>query len=153
MVSVHDNLVYAQHVDYEARRVVLHTLYLRSDPPEYTDIVFTGVIAYHAEQQAFHSGGLLGNVLFSAEESDAAFVLGQYSKALAAAKDYGWPVRGYSDLGDLAARLTSGGAKCFEIHGSCGLSGFVFAESMEFHSRPSRACVGDAEPHDGPGNQ
>ena len=146
MVSVHDNLVYAQAVDYEGCRVVLHTVYQPADPPEFTDIVFAGVVAYHVEHQAFRGVGVSANILFDAEESEAASVLGRYTDLLAAAKNYGWPALEYDSPADLAARLAACGAKCFEIHSSCGLSGFVFAASMEFRRRQTRAQVADAEP-------
>ena len=144
MPSVHDNLVYAQAVDYEACRVVLHTVYPHTDPPEFTDIVFDGVVAHHIEQQVFRGVGVSANVLFDVEESEAASVLGRYGDLLAAAKNYGWPALEYDNLADLIVRLTAGGTKCFEIHSSCGLSGFVFAARMEFRCRPSRAQVLEA---------
>lgn len=141
MVSVHDNVVYAQSCDYAACRVVLHTCYPNAEPSEFTDIVFDGVVALHVEQQGFGRDGVPGNVLFGVEESDAAVVLGQYSELLAATKNYGWPLL-YDGLEDLMSRLTAGGSKCFEVHSSCGLFGFVFAASMDFRARLSRATVG-----------
>jgi hypothetical protein len=141
MMSVHDNLVYAQTLDYERCQVVLHTVYPHAEPPEFTDIVFDGVVAYHIEQQAFGGGGMAANILFDAEESGATNVLSRYAALLAATRNYGWPVPEYDDLDDLASRLTAGGAKCFEVHSSCGLCGFVFAASMEFRRRSSGARV------------
>jgi hypothetical protein len=146
MLSVHDNLVYAQVVDYEACLIILHTVYQHSNPPEFTDIVFTGVVAYHTEQAQFRDNGLSANVIFEAEESPVAHVLGRFGELFAAAKQYGWPAQKYSDLAELAAQLTAGGAKSFEIHSSCGLSGFVFAANMEFRRRPSRAELAGAKP-------
>jgi hypothetical protein len=102
LVSVHDNLVYAQAVDNDGCRVVLHTVYPHTDPPEYTDIEFVGVVAYHIEQQAFRGGRVSANVVFDAEESDPAPVLGRYTAILAAAKNHGWPVLAYDDPADLA---------------------------------------------------
>ena len=54
---------------------------------------------------------------------------------------HGWPVSQYDGLNDLAFKLTNGGAKCFEVHGVCGVHGFVFASSVEFRGRQSRAEV------------
>lgn len=141
MPSVHDNLVYAQTTDYEACRLVLHAIYPQADPPEFTDIVFEGVIACHIERQAFHGKGVSANVLFDIAEGDAALTLGQYADLLTATENYGWPILEYHGLHDLTARLTAGGEKCFETHSSCGLGGFVFATSMEFRRRSSRAPV------------
>ena len=139
--SVHDNLVYAHKVDYEECRIVLHTIYQPVEPPEFTDIVFEGVVAHHFELQAFRGGSIPINILFDVAETRPAFILEAYSDLLIRTKNYGWPVMGYDGLEDLVSRLTAGGAKCFEIHGSCGLCGFVFAGHMEFRRRESRALV------------
>ncbi|HEX5271348.1 MAG TPA: hypothetical protein VFW33_12705 [Gemmataceae bacterium] len=139
--SVHDNWVYAQAVDYERCRVVLHTVYPHVEPPEYTDIVFEGVTAVHFELPLFARGPYPANVLFDAEEAAARDVLEAYLPLLEQHRNYGWPVFEWSDLDDLAVQLTDGGARCFEVHGSCGLHGFVFAASMEFRPRQSRAQV------------
>jgi hypothetical protein len=144
--SVHDNWVYAQAVDHERRRIVLHTIYPHVEPPEFTDIVFDGVVVHHFEQQKVSGGQCPANVLFDAEESEPAIILGQYTELLARTKNCGWPVPEYADLDDLASRLTTSGAKCFEVQGTCGLHGFVFATSMEFRRRQSRARVAYAEP-------
>jgi hypothetical protein len=144
--SVHDNWVYAQAVDHERCRVVLHTVYPHVEPPEYTDIVFEGVVVHHFEQQMVGGGPDPVNVLFDAAEADPAILLGQYTELLARTRNYGWPVPSYDGTGDLVSRLTAGGTRCFEIHGTCGLHGFVFAASMEFRRRPSRAEVTEAGP-------
>ena len=49
--SVHDNWLYAHAVDHERCRIVLHTVYPHVEPPEYTDVVFEGVVVHHFEQQ------------------------------------------------------------------------------------------------------
>jgi hypothetical protein len=139
--SVHDNWVYAQAVDHERCRVVLHTIWPHSDPPEYTDIVFEGVAVHHFEQQKMGGGPCPANVLFDVEEADPLDILGQYQGLLARTRNHGWPVLRYDGLEDLAAQLTAGGARCFEVHGVCGLHGFVFARSMELRARESRAEV------------
>jgi hypothetical protein len=139
--SVHDNWLYAQAVDHERCRIVLHTVYPHVEPPEYTDIIFEGVVVHHFEQQKVGGGPYPANVLFDVEEADPLFILGQYEGLLARTKNYGWPVHHYEGLGDLAAQLTAGGPRCYEVHGVCGLHGFVFARSVEFRPRTSRAEV------------
>ncbi|MBD2102630.1 hypothetical protein [Leptolyngbya sp. FACHB-261] len=141
-ISVHDNWVYAQAVDHDRRRIVLYTVYPHATPSEYTDVVFEGVVTHHFEQQNVGGGDPYpSNVLFDVEESDPTFILGSYSDLLARTKNYGWPVQAYDDLQDLVNRLTAGGAKCFEVHGTVGIHGFVFAMSMTFRERPGRAEV------------
>src|SRR5262245_18735948 len=119
--SVHDNWLYAQAVDHERCRVVLHTVWPHGEPPEYTDVVFEGVAVHHFEQQMVGGGPSPANVLFDVEEADPLFILGQYEGLLSRTKNYGWPVSNYDGLGDLAAQLTAGGARCFEVHGVGGL--------------------------------
>jgi hypothetical protein len=140
--SVHDNWVYAQVIDHERCRIFLHTVWPHGGPPEYTDIVFEGVVVHHFEQQKVSPGPDLANVLFDVEEADPLFLLGQYEELLARTRSHGWPVCRYNGLDDLVAQLTAGGARCFEVHGVCGLHGFVFARSLEFRARQTRAEVG-----------
>ena len=144
--SVHDNCLYAQAVDHERCRIVLHTVYTHTDPREYTDILFDGVVVHHFEQQKVGAGSYPVNVLFDVEESDPAFILDQYSELLIRTKNHGWPVFKYDGTEDLVSQLTAGGAKCFAVHGTCGLHGFVFAASMEFRRRQSRMEITEAEP-------
>jgi hypothetical protein len=140
-VSVHDNWLYAQAVDHEQRRIVLHTVYPHVAPPEYTDVVFEGVVVHHFEQQGFGNSSKAANILFDVQETDSFFILRHYETLLASTRDYGWPVLRYENLNDLVAQLTAGGAKCFEVHGTLGLHGFVFAQSVKFRARQARAEV------------
>src|SRR5204863_3753197 len=112
---VHDNWIYAQAVDHERCRVVLHTVWPHGRPPEYTDIVFEGVVVHHFEQQKVGSGPHPANVLFDVEEAEPGFILGQYRELLARTEGYGWPLMEYDGIEDLASRLTARGAKCFEV--------------------------------------
>ena len=142
--SVHDNWVYAEAVDLDRCRVVLHTYYPHVVPHEFTDIVFDGVVVHHFEERRVGDGRILErpwNVLFDAEEVEPTAILGQYADLMARTQKYAWPVAKYNGLDDLASQLTSGGARCFWVNGTYGLTGFVFATSMEFRSRQSRAEV------------
>jgi hypothetical protein len=139
--SIHDNWIYAQVVDHERCRIVLHTVYPHADPPEYTDVVFAGVVVHHFEQQKVGRGPCPANVLFDVEEADPLFILGQHGELLARTKNHGWPVPCYVRLEDLAEQLTADGARCFEVQAVCGLGGFVFARSMELRAREARAEV------------
>lgn len=142
MVSVHDNEVYSHVVDYEECRIVLHTYYPPAVSPEFTDIVFSGVVAHHFEYQGFKTSGAPGNILFDVVESPLATVLGKYSELLAVAKNYSWPLLNYDGPDDLSVRLSSKNVRCYEVISSCGLCGFVLASSMEYQHRETRAQVG-----------
>ena len=141
-IYVHDNWVYAQTVDHEQCRIILHTFYPHIDPPEYTDVVFEGVVVHHFEQQRVGGGPLHpANVLFDIEEVDPKYILNQYAELFSRTRKYGWPVWKYDGIEDLILRLTEHGAKCFDVHGTFGIHGFVFAASIEFRPRDSRAEV------------
>jgi hypothetical protein len=64
MLSIHDNNVYAYFVDCANRRVVLHTSFRDREPHEFTDVIFSGVVAQFFEHV------LPGNILFGIEEED-----------------------------------------------------------------------------------
>ena len=140
-VSVHDNWLYAHSVDYEKCRIVLHTVYPHVQPPEYTDVVFDGVVVHHFEQQRIGNGQTPANVLFDVEEADPVYVLKEFRELLERVRKYGWPGQEYEGVEDLAAQLTAGRARCFRVNGVCGLDGFVFASSLQFLTRSSRAEV------------
>jgi hypothetical protein len=143
--TVHDNWLYAQVVDHEKCRIVLHTVWPHQKPPEYLDIIFEGVVLHHFEQQKVGSGPEPAHVLFDVEEADPLYVLGQYPDLLARTKQWGWPMLHYDRLDDLVAKLMAGGAKCYEVYAVCGVHGFVFATSMTLRPRQSRANVADGD--------
>ena len=138
-ISVHDNFVYAQAVDYGHGRIVLHTVYADAEPHEYTDVVFDGVLACHLEQEQFGRSPYGANILFDVKEAELKNTLGQYGELLARTKNYAWPILEYETVEDLVKKLTASGAKCFEVHSSFGLCGFVIATSLEIRPRKSRA--------------
>jgi hypothetical protein len=127
--------------DHERCRLVLHTVYPHVQPPEYTDVVFEGVVVHHFEQQKMGNDSVPANVLFDVKEADAPHVLAQYTGLLDRTKNYGWPAHTYEGMEDLIGQLVATGARCFEVSGVCGLGGFVFASSLQFRTRPSRAEV------------
>ena len=143
--GIHDNWLYAQTVDHERGRIVLHTVYPHVEPPaapEWTDVVFEGVVVHHFQEARFWSGPDPACVLFDIEECAAIDVFAEYAELLAGSRGRGWPVLRYDGLDDLAAQLQTGGARCFAVEGVCGIQGFVFARSMELRPREGRAEVG-----------
>ena len=131
--NVHDNSVYAYSVFADARRIVLHTEYRDVPPVEYTDVVFSGVVAYHFE------GSLQHNILFDVFEDDVETVLKEYSWLFARLKNYGWPSIDYDDLPDLCRSLQAKNIRAYRIGSSYGLGGFVFSSSSEYVRRETRA--------------
>lgn len=143
--GLHDNWLYAQSVDHERCRIALHTVYPHVAPgaePEWTDVIFEGVVVHHFQEQRCSAGPDPACVLFEVEESEPVAILRLYEDVLARSRNRGWPVLSYGDLEDLARRLCATGARCFQIQGVCGFEGFVFAASMTIQARAARADLG-----------
>jgi hypothetical protein len=132
-LSVHDNRVYAYSVLGERGEITLHTMFDEKLPVEYTDVVFRGVLAHHFECS------LQGNILFDVDEVELKTVLEENAALIERLKNYGWPPIEYTDLKDLERALRESGTHAYQIDSSYGLSGFVFALSMECIKRASKA--------------
>jgi hypothetical protein len=135
-ISVHDNLLYSYSVNCENRRIVLHTRFPTDSPTEYTDVIFTGVVAHHFEHV------LSGNILFDVTEIPLRDLVTGSAVLFAAGKPYGWPDGiEYRDAEDLIGILEGRGAHGFEISSSYGMSGWVIAGSTERKARARRAML------------
>lgn len=135
-LSVHDNFVYAYHVDCEERRVVLHTVFRDREPQEFTDVVFSDVVAHHLEH------ALPGNILFDITESDIEVLVRENERLLTDSWRYGWPPVTYKgDLAALVEALKAASVRGYSISSSYGLSGWILAGACERVSRREPARV------------
>jgi hypothetical protein len=136
MRSIHDNNVYAYVVDCEHQRIVLYTSDEDDESPEFTDVVFRGVVAHYFEHV------LQGNILRAVEEVEPHTIVGDFAELLSDSWRYGWPYVKYNgDLSVLQDWLRANSIRAFEVQSSYGLSGWVLAESCEFVSRAERFCA------------
>ena len=122
--SVHDNLLLGYEVRCSETEVRLRTEYADQEPPERTDVLFSGVLAYHFEH------ALMNTILFDIDEASLERVYEQYTEVFRGGKNYGWPIASYSGPEDLAARLRAQGVRAYVVSSSYGMSGFVLAEAM-----------------------
>ena len=133
-LSVHDNNIYAYSVLAENRQIILHTEFNEKSPAEYTDVLFSGVVAHHFECS------LQGNIVFDIDEVDVKAVLEEYAPLFQRLKNYGWPIfepaRFFKTLSGI---LRERGTHAYMVNSSLGLSGFVFASSVEYRQRESKA--------------
>jgi len=134
VTSIHDNVIYAQAIDYHAGRIVLYT---QSSLDEYTNAVFEGVVTHHFEQQSLGAPSPQA-VLFDITAEDPESTLRSYRPLLERTKNYGWPGPNYESLSELASKLTEGGARCYQVQGQCGIDGFVFAMEYRLEGQASR---------------
>jgi hypothetical protein len=131
--SVHDNNIYAYSVLAESKEIILHTEYKETSPVEFTDVLFSGVVAHHFECS------LQGNILFDIDEVDLRAVLEEYAPLMQRLKNYGWPIVEYTDSQDLERILRERGTHAYLLSSSYGLSGFVFASNVECRKWESKA--------------
>ncbi|HYE62759.1 MAG TPA: hypothetical protein VD997_12255 [Phycisphaerales bacterium] len=120
--SVHDTTVYAYTVDRENRRVILHTAFRDKEPHEFTDIVFTDVVAH--EFRRVHQP----STLFDVHEVDLAQFIGEHADHFEASWRHDWPpANACNDTTELLSTLTGMDVRAFTIDASQGLSGWVLA--------------------------
>jgi hypothetical protein len=124
-ISVHDNELVSYTVQCEERQIRLHTIYRDREPYEYTDVVFTDVVAYHFETDNFQT------ILFDIAEVAVEAVYTTYRDLFVRKKNYGWPVFDYKTEQDLLETLREQGIKGFVIASSYGMEGFVLAKAMQ----------------------
>jgi len=124
--SVHDNRVTGYTVDCDGRTIVLHTVYEDAEPFEWTDIMFTGVLAY-----LFRDDVLGANILLDVDEVPLAELVASHKATFDAGRGYSWPGRWNTSTEAVLAHFDSSGGRAWEISGSYGLDGWVVADSME----------------------
>ncbi len=129
--SIHDNNVYAYLVQCEQKRIVLHSEYKDGPSIEFTDVIFSGVVAHHFENV------LNGNILFDITEVEIEQIVQRWADLFARRKNYAWPVV-YDTPEELISFLNLQRIKGFEIGSSFGMTGWVLAENMELRERSMR---------------
>jgi len=124
-ISIHDNFLLSYTVDAGEKRITLHTAYYDREPHEFTDVLFTGVLAYHFE------GDDLRTVLFDIEQTSFQHIYKNHQDLFEHRKNYGWPLSSYNTVEELMQTLTDLNIQAFEISSACGLDGFVLAQEMQ----------------------
>jgi len=123
-ISVHDNHLVAYTVLAKEHKIVLQTEYRDREPPEFTDVVFDEVLAYHFENDLF------GTIIFDVKEVDLTELLKENTTLFDNGWRYGWP-RGWEkqkeDITDFVIRMDM---RAYEISASYGMTGWVLARKM-----------------------
>ena len=121
-ISIHDNQLLSYSVLSLKREIHLHTLY--SEKNEYTDVIFSGVIAYHFECDNFRT------IIFDIEEGDLEEIYNDNEPLFLRLKNYGWINIDYNSKEELLRKMLDNNIKAYNLHSSYGLSGWVWAENM-----------------------
>lgn len=136
-LSVHDNILYgytvvSDHDHHRSYTINLYTEFLNRAPVEYTDIVWTGVVAHHFEHELPHS------ILFDVEEADLKRIYDDNQELFERLKQYGWPPYTYTTADELITILKTQQIKAFTISASYGIDGWIWAKQMRKVQRDRR---------------
>jgi hypothetical protein len=136
MYSLHDNRVYAYTVFSDPSRIVLHTEYLDGEAREFTDAVFSGVLAHQFQCV------LPGSILFDVTEVEPEEIFRSEAALFERWKGHGWPGVDYADEADLVRTLRSRGLRGFVIASSYGPEGIEARSSARPVERRAGSCSG-----------
>lgn len=107
-ISIHDNSLLSYSISADKREIRPHAAFPDDERPEYTDVVFSGVVAYHSE----HDKGILFDIR---DEYDPLFSQG---------RNYHWPADHDSKVSPLR-RMREQEIRAFVILSSDGISGWI----------------------------
>ena len=133
-ISVHDNFLVSYEVRCEQREIRLHTEYRdKGEPFEHTDVIFTGVCAYHFIQDCFT------NIIFDIDEISPETIYRDHRAEFEAGWRYGWPGDWGKTEEDANAYFREHGVHGYSLHSSCGMEGWILGQKMEKFPRVSQA--------------
>lgn len=129
-ISVHDNFLVSYEVCCERREIRLHTEFRDvGEPFEHTDVIFTGVSAYHFWQDCFD------NIIFDIDETAPETIFRDHRVEFEAGWKYGWPGDWGKTEQSALAHFREHGVRGFILQSSCGMDGWILAKKMEKISR------------------
>lgn len=123
-ISIHDNRLLSYCVSSDTGEILLHTIYEDAEPYEVTDVIFSGVVAYHFAQDNFST------IIFDVQETDAAAIYGSNKEQFAIGQKYGWPGTWNGSEAEALAYLLAHRVKGFVLSSSYGMNGWVLAQEM-----------------------
>jgi len=130
--SIDGSTVYAIAVECEHRRIVLFSEYHDEERCEYTDVVFSDVVAHWFDHV------LPGNVLFGIYDWDLDQLVQHEWERFDAGRARGWPPLEFADQAELLAALRDERCKAFNVDSSYGMTGWVVARAMTLVPRERR---------------
>lgn len=126
--SVHDNFILSYEVRCDTKEIRLRTEYRDRSPIEKTDVVFSGVEAYHFEGDNFQ------NIILDIMESTPSELVAKNAELFERGRKYGWPGTWNSSPEKLLAFINARQLQGYELYSSYGMTGWVLAVRMELIS-------------------
>lgn len=123
-LSVHDNLLVAYSVDLEKREIQFRTKF-PSEPPEFTDVTFTGVDCY-----SFEHDSTCGTIIFDFVETSPLKVYEDNVAELIAGIPYGWPGDWAKSREAAFQFFMKKEIKAWRLESSLGMTGWILAREM-----------------------
>jgi hypothetical protein len=137
--SIHDNTIYAYQVVADESNphtytICLHTEFLHLETIEYTDVLFSHVIAHYFENVR------AGNILYDIQAGTMEQCYTLYEDIFTRLTNEAWPIP-YTDTTDLFQRAKLMPGTIFFLTSSYGLSGWIWAETMHIIPQSQKARI------------
>jgi hypothetical protein len=131
--SIHDSHLVSYSIDATTREIWLYTIYpaMAEICEEKTEVIFEGVIAYHFENDNFHT------ILFGIDEIDFLSFFNEYRQIFDKGRPYGWPGDWNTSDDAVLNYVAENQIKAFQISASSGLCGWALATSMRMIAQPT----------------
>lgn len=111
--------------------MTLHTEFTENDPPEYTDVLFTGVVAHHFENT------FSGNIILGIDEYSPLDFHEAFKSELEYQGRYGLPIS-VESASLFISEIENRSLKNFIVSSSYGMSGWIICANMEILERPNK---------------
>lgn len=124
-ISVHDNALNSYCVNAERAEITLHTSYAHQNRQEYSDVVFSGVVAYNFERDSF------GTIIFDIDETTVESIYTDERERFESGRKYCWPGTWNKSDDSVLTYLLENEIKGYWLSSSFGMVGWVLAKSMK----------------------
>ena len=116
-ISVHDNKLISYTVNEDKKTILLETVYADQGSKEYTNIIFSNVLAYYFEDHSLQ----LGTIILDIEEATTDYILDKNWEKFEARKNWGWPGSWAKTREIAKAYFRDNAIKAYDIMPTCGL--------------------------------
>lgn len=125
MLSIHDNEIVSYEVNFQERKITLHTICENSD--SVTVIEFIDVLTHMFETQ------VQGSIILDISTLEVSRFIKHNKELLEKQKNYGWPMH-YGTTEDLLEHLQNEKYDYYVISASFGLNGWIIAKNYQIYN-------------------
>ena len=125
-ISVHDNTLHSYCVSANKKEICIHTSYASPTSQQFSDIIFTGVVAYRFELDNFMT------IISDVYETHVETIYTDNQDLFEHGRKYCWPGRWNSSDESVLTYLIENEVKGYQLTSAIGMIGWVLAKSMSF---------------------